>query len=55
MLLRSNNYDDLYSNFRWEIPKFYNIAADTIDKNEFSHRIALINFLSDGRTEIGHS
>jgi len=51
MLLRSNNYDDLYSNFRWEIPKFYNIAADTIDKNEFSHRIALINFLSDGTTE----
>ena len=51
MLLRSNNYDDLYSNFRWEIPKFYNIAADTIDKHEFSHRIALINFLSDGTTE----
>ena len=51
MLLRSINYDDLYSNFRWDIPQFYNIASDTIDRDEYSHRTALINFLNDGNLE----
>ena len=52
MLLRSDNYDDLYLNFRWNIPEFYNIASGTIDKIEYSNRTALINILQDGKSEI---
>ena len=52
MLLKSNNYDDLYLNFRWNIPEFYNIASGTIDKIEYSNRAALINILNDGKSEI---
>ena len=52
MLLRSDNYDDLYLNFRWNIPEFYNIASGTIDKIEYSNRTALINILQDGQSEI---
>jgi hypothetical protein len=37
--------------FRWNIPQFYNIASDTIDRVEYSHRTALINFLNEGNLE----
>ena len=52
MLLRSDNYEDLNLNFRWNIPEFYNIASGTIDKIEYSNRTALINILQDGQSEI---
>mgnify|MGYP000187841493 CR=1 FL=1 len=52
MLLRSDNYENLYLNFRWNIPEFYNIASGTIDKIEYSDRTALINILQDGQSEI---
>ena len=52
MLLKSNNYDDLYLNFRWNIPEFYNIASGTIDKIEYSNRTALINILQNGKFEV---
>ena len=51
MLLKLNNYDDLYSTFRWNIPEFYNIASDTVDKEAFSNRTALLNVLDDGKIE----
>ena len=51
MLLRSDNYEDLYS-IRWNIPEFYNIASGTIDKIEYNNRTALTNILQDGQSEI---
>ncbi len=51
MLLRLNNYDDLYSRFKWNIPELYNIASDTVDKEFYSNRTALINFLDNGKVE----
>ncbi|MBO6549220.1 MAG: acyl-CoA synthetase, partial [Rhizobiales bacterium] len=32
MLQETNNYKDLYENFSWEIPEFYNIGFDVCDK-----------------------
>ena len=32
MLEQTNNYKDLYKNFSWEIPEFYNIGFDVCDK-----------------------
>ena len=48
MLKRFDNYDELYSSFRWSIPENYNIASDTIDKFSNSERIALKHVLDDG-------
>ena len=48
MLKRFDNYDELYSSFRWSIPENYNIASDTIDKFSNSERIALKHVLADG-------
>ena len=38
-------------NFKWNIPEFYNIASDTVDQDIYQNRIALINFLQDGKIE----
>ena len=51
MLLRLKNYDELYSTFEWQVPDYYNIATDTVDKDAFKNRTALINILDDGKTE----
>ena len=51
MLLKLNNYDELYSTFKWSIPEFYNIASDTVDKQSYSNRVALLNFLDSGELE----
>ena len=51
MLLKLNNYDELYSTFKWYIPEFYNIASDTVDKQSYSNRVALLNFLDSGQLE----
>ncbi len=32
MLKEANNYTDLYENFSWEIPEYYNIGFDVCDK-----------------------
>ena len=48
MLKRFDNYDELYSSFRWSIPENYNIASDTIDKFSNSERIALKHVLDNG-------
>ena len=51
MLLRLKNYDELYSTFEWQVPDYYNIATDTVDKDAYKNRTALINILDDGKTE----
>ena len=51
MLLKLNNYDDLYSTFKWNIPEYYNIASDTVDKVLYKNRTALFNILNNGKIE----
>ena len=51
MLQKLNNFEELYLNFKWYIPEFYNIATDTVDQDIYQNRTALINFLQDGKIE----
>jgi len=51
MLSRLNNYDDLYRTFKWNIPEYYNIASDTVDREEYQKRTALINILGNGKVQ----
>ncbi len=51
MLQKLNNFEELYLNFKWNIPEFYNIASDTVDQDVYQNRTALINFLQDGKVE----
>ena len=48
MLTRHHDYDQLYNTFKWNIPKNYNIATDTIDKFSNTSRIALKHLSQDG-------
>ena len=51
MLQKLNNFEELYLNFKWDIPEFYNIASDTVDQDIYQNRTALINLLQDGKIE----
>ena len=51
MLQKLNNFEELCLTFKWNIPEFYNIASDTVDQDIYQNRIALINFLQDGKIE----
>ena len=51
MLQKLNNFEELCLSFKWNIPEFYNIASDTVDQDIYQNRIALINFLQDGKIE----
>ena len=51
MLQKLNNFEELCLSFKWNIPEFYNIASDTVDHDIYQNRIALINFLQDGKIE----
>ena len=51
MLQKLNNFEELCLSFKWNIPEFYNIASDTVDQDVNQNRIALINFLQDGKIE----
>ncbi len=51
MLQKLNNFGELCLSFKWNIPEFYNIASDTVDQDIYQNRIALINFLQDGKIE----
>ena len=51
MLQKLNNFEELCLSFKWKIPEFYNIASDTVDQDIYQNRIALINFLQDGKIE----
>ena len=53
MLLKLNNYDDLYSTFKWNIPEYYNIASDTVDKVVYKNRTALFNILNNVKLKNG--
>ena len=51
MLQKLNNFDELCLTFKWNIPEFYNIASDTVDQDIYQNRIALINYLHEGKIE----
>ena len=43
LLARGATYDEICSNFKWEIPEFYNIADDVCDRwAQDESRIALV-------------
>jgi acetyl-CoA synthetase len=52
MLKPGKTYDEVYNDFRWEIPEFYNIGVDICDKwaNQ-RYRLALIYETEKGQVE----
>ena len=52
MLKSAKSYQDLYSSFRWDIPKHYNIGIDICDKHAHDKsRLALIHEKRDGTSD----
>ena len=52
MLSRLNSYEALRREFRWNVPRFYNLAADMCDRwADGSGRLALIHQRRDGRID----
>jgi len=52
MLPQADNYDELYRNFRWDIPATFNIATAACDRHaDGSGRLALIYVDEDGGTQ----
>jgi acetyl-CoA synthetase len=51
-MLKGTTYEELYNNFRWEIPEYYNVGVDVCDKwaNE-KYRLALIFLDQEGREQ----
>ncbi|MEW5910612.1 MAG: AMP-binding protein [Thermodesulfobacteriota bacterium] len=49
-MLTGRTYEEVYQNFRWQIPEYYNIGADVADKwaNE-KYRLALIYIDREGK------
>lgn len=49
-MLKGRTYEEVYKNFKWEIPEYYNIGVDVCDKwaNE-KYRLALIYIDKDGK------
>jgi acetyl-CoA synthetase len=49
-MLKGRTYEEVYKNFTWEIPEYYNIGVDVCDKwaNE-KYRLALIYIDKDGK------
>jgi acetyl-CoA synthetase len=51
MLTETSSYDELYRNFRWDVPARFNIAAACCDRHaDGSGRLALIYVDEDGAT-----
>ena len=49
MLKRGKSYQEVYDNFHWQIPEFYNIGMDICDKHaRDANRLALIHEKADG-------
>ena len=49
MLTEASNYDDLYRDFRWDIPVRFNIASACCDRHaDGTNRTALIYVDEDG-------
>src|ERR1051326_1212476 len=53
MLPHIRDYDELYRQFRWQIPARYNIGHDVCDRwaAEDPRRLAILHLLPDGRLE----
>ena len=51
MLPQIKNYDELYRQFRWQIPSDYNIGVDVCDRwaAQDSRRVAIVHVHPDGR------
>src|SRR5882757_4885331 len=51
MLTEASTYDELYRNFRWDVPDRFNMATACCDRYaDGSHRMALIYVDEDGAT-----
>jgi len=51
MILQGNSYQEMYDNFKWEIPEHYNMANDICDRHaDGPERTALIHECLDGKT-----
>ncbi|HEX3858609.1 MAG TPA: AMP-binding protein, partial [Pseudolabrys sp.] len=53
VLPQSRNYDDVYSQFRWQVPARYNIGVDVCDRWAASEpgRLAILHVRPDGRED----
>ncbi|MGH6946315.1 MAG: acyl-CoA synthetase [Kiloniellales bacterium] len=52
MLTKQSSYDELYRTFRWQVPRRYNIAWDTVGKwAAEGNALALIHKRADGTVE----
>ena len=52
-MLRGKTYEEVYNNFKWKIPKFYNIGVDVCDKwADDKSRVALIHPTTHGTDRI---
>ena len=53
VLPRLNDYDDIYRQFRWQVPARYNIGVDVSDRWALSEpdRLAILHVHPDGREE----
>jgi acetyl-CoA synthetase len=50
------NYDELYKNFKWEVPKYYNFGFDVVDKwAEDRTKLALISIDRTGKHDRYHT
>src|SRR6202140_2792854 len=53
VLPRLNNYDDIYRQFRWQVPARYNIGVDVCDRwaAQEPGRLAILHIRPDGAEE----
>jgi len=53
VLPRLNNYDDIYRQFRWQVPARYNIGVDVCDRwaAQEPDRLAILHVHPDGRED----
>jgi acetyl-CoA synthetase len=55
-MAKKDEYDELYNNFKWEIPKHYNFGFDVVDKwAEDRTKLALISIDRSGKRDRYHT
>ncbi len=53
---KTDKYDELYKNFKWEVPKYYNFGFDVVDKwAEDRTKLALISIDRTGKHDRYHT
>ena len=53
---KTDEYDELYKNFKWEVPKYYNFGFDVVDKwAEDRTKLALISIDRTGKHDRYHT